>query len=59
MLFSKTKILIIEDHPIYLNGLKNHIARNMKNSDIDCAVNGQTAIEKDFDKIKEVLNKVK
>lgn len=46
MLFSKTKILIIEDHPIYLNGLKNHIARNMKNSDIDCAMNGQTAIEK-------------
>lgn len=46
MLFSKTKILIIEDHPLYLNGLKNHISRNIKNSEIDCAVNGQMAIEK-------------
>ncbi len=39
MLFSKTKILIIEDHPVYLDGLKNLILRNLKNSEVDCAMN--------------------
>ncbi len=46
MQFSKTKILIIEDHPVYLDGLKNLILRNLKNSEVECAMNGHTAIEK-------------
>lgn len=46
MLFHKTKILIIEDHPHYLNGIKNHIARNIKDTEIDYAINGTMAIEK-------------
>jgi DNA-binding NarL/FixJ family response regulator len=46
MLFPKTKILIIEDHPHYLSGLKNYISRNTKKTDIDCAITGTIAIEK-------------
>ena len=46
MLFPKTKILIIEDHPHYLSGLKNYISKNTQKTEIDCAITGSIAIEK-------------
>lgn len=55
MLFSKTKILIIEDHPHYYSGIKNHITTYFKNSEIDHEIDGENAIIKAIRKTFDVI----
>lgn len=43
MLSKPLKALVVEDHPIYLNGLQNYLTKNIKGIDIRIAKDGELA----------------
>lgn len=46
MLSRNYKLLIVEDHPFYLKGIKSHISDNYGNISVSCAENGTSTLKK-------------